>query len=80
MDIYDVVTKLIGPIMPIGETNTDEKRFENLQEMVSLVNELLDDIHSVTVHKTRGEWSMKHAGEYADKTLKEIGEGYAAPK
>ena len=26
MEIYDVVTKLVGPVKPIGETNTDERR------------------------------------------------------
>lgn len=33
MDIYEVVTKLVGPIDPAGETHTDKKRFENLKVM-----------------------------------------------
>ena len=37
----DVVKKLIGKINPIGETNTDNERFENLKAMCELVNNLI---------------------------------------
>jgi hypothetical protein len=36
MEIYDVVNKLVGPIMPVGKTETDETRFENLRVMTEL--------------------------------------------
>ena len=33
IDVYKVVKKLIGEIDPIGETQTDDERFENLKAM-----------------------------------------------
>lgn len=73
MEIYDVVTKLIGPISPIGETNADEQRFENLKVMTELVDKLLGDIDKVIPCKNRVEYSMKKAGEYADKFFSQLG-------
>ena len=73
MDIYEVVVKLTGPIDPIGETQTDAKRYENLKTMCDLVDKLLTDIDAVIPNKNRVEFSMKRAGEYADKFLDKIG-------
>lgn len=39
MDNHDVVVKLIGYILPVGETNEDHKRLENLHEMLKLVDQ-----------------------------------------
>lgn len=76
MEIYDVVCKLVGPIKPIGETNKDNSRFENLKKMTELVDNLITDIDSVSYNnKNRYEFSMKRAGQYAfqweNETLKE---------
>lgn len=30
MKMIDIVNKLIGPIQPVGDSNADEKRLENL--------------------------------------------------
>ena len=73
MDAYEVVTRLIGPIEPIGETNADERRFENLKVMTELVDSLLIDIHSVSHNTTRAEYSMQRAGKFARDFLVEIG-------
>jgi hypothetical protein len=74
MEIYDVVIKLIGPVMPIGETNADEKRFENLKTMTELVDALLSDIDAVaTANKDRYEASRKKAGQFAAKFFDQIG-------
>lgn len=73
MDIYEVVTKLIGPIHPVGETGKDNERFENLKVMTDLVDKLLTDISKVITNKNRVEYSMKRAGEYADKFFTNIG-------
>ena len=70
MDYYGIITKLIGSIEPIGESHTDESRYENLQQMTLLVNRLIIDIQEVSGYKNRVEYSMKHAGEYATKFLK----------
>jgi hypothetical protein len=74
MELYDVVTKLIGPIQPVGETNEDEKRFKNLTVMTHLIDELLFDISRVSSQKSRQEFSLKKAGEFASRFLSDISE------
>ncbi len=70
MDIYQVVKKLIGPISPVGETNADDKRFENLKTMTELVDVLLNDIYRVATDNERAqEFSMKRAGKHAARFL-----------
>jgi hypothetical protein len=69
---YDIVKKLIGEIEPIGETNTDNERFENLKEMTNLVNDLIMDIQDVSEYEDRGEYSMHRAGKHAEKFLGDI--------
>ena len=75
MTIYNIVCKLVGAIDPIGETQTDDRRFENLKTMADLVDKLLFDITRVANNKhARIEYSMKRAGEFADKFLNETKE------
>ena len=66
----DVVKKLIGKINPIGETNTDIERFENLKAMCELVNNLIIDIDDMAYqNKDAREFSVKRASEYASNFL-----------
>jgi hypothetical protein len=70
MDYTKIVTKLIGPIDPVGETNADEERFESLKSQCKLVEELIMRIQYVAnSNKCRHEHSMKRAGDYADLFL-----------
>ncbi len=74
MDIYEVVKKLVGEISPIGETQTDSNRFENLKIMTELTDKLLTDIDKVAyVYKDSHEYSVKRAGEFAEKFLDKMG-------
>ena len=73
MEYYEVVKKLIGPINPIGESHTDEGRFYNLTELVSLLDGLISDIEKVAQNETRTEYSMKKAGEFARSILDDWG-------
>ena len=73
MELYDVVSRLIGPTKPIGETGEDERRFSNLQELSNLVDCLIVDLDSISQYKRRQEYSMKKAGEYASKALDDLG-------
>lgn len=72
-DIHDIVKKIVGKIYPVGETNEDSRRFENLQEMTKLVNHLLSDIDEVASLKDRQEYSIKKAGEHASKFITDVG-------
>lgn len=72
--IVEVVKRLIGGIDPIGETNTDNKRFENLKVMTEVVDVLLTDIGWVAENnKDRGEYSRKRAGDFANKFYTKLG-------
>jgi len=73
MEIYDVVKKLVGEIEPVGETYTDNARFENLKVMTELVDSLVKDIDYVGMEKDRHEYSRKRAGEFANKFLTQLG-------
>jgi len=70
MDIFEIVEKLCGPINPVGKTETDENRLENLKIMTELVDNLIEIIgHVARQNKDRTEHSMKVAGEHAHKFL-----------
>ncbi len=74
MEIYDIAKKLLGPIDPAGETNTDERRFENLKETIELVDKLVFDIFSVSLRKDSQMHSVKMAGLKAHKYLNDLKE------
>lgn len=74
MDVYEVVKKLIGPINPVGETHTDDKRHENLVDMCGLVDKLLVDIDNVNYeNKDAVEYSRKRAAKTAQCLFDNLG-------
>lgn len=74
MELYDVVLKLVGPTQPIGETNEDNKRFENLLLLTNLIDRLLTDIDFIATNNAkRAEFSRKRAGEFCNKFMDQIG-------
>ena len=48
IDVHEVVKRLVGPIEPIGETQADAERLENLNDMITLLDDLLDGIFWVS--------------------------------
>ena len=74
MELIDIVNKLTGPIDPVGETNADNERLDNLKAMIGLVGTLHEQIAEVSEYKDRVEYSMKRAGETANGYLEFIGE------
>jgi len=74
MELKDILRKLIGAIDPVGETHTDDKRFENLKVQIELMKELHMQIDAVaTENKDRPEFSMSRAGKLADEYLDWLG-------
>lgn len=43
----DIILKLIGPVRPTEEQNIDDKRLENLSELIVLTEELVDIINQI---------------------------------
>jgi hypothetical protein len=79
MEIKEIVMKLIGAVDPVGETNEDERRYQNLKALVALADELLHEINDVTYCRTRHEWSMARAGKYAFEELGKLADEYSEP-
>ncbi len=74
MTPQEIVEKIIGPINPIGETNEDNTRLENLEEMTKLVDALLMSIDTVFVNnKDRMEYSRKRAADFSSKFFDDVG-------
>ena len=74
MSLFSIVLKLTGPVAPVGETQTDDARFENLQQLLGLMAKLhglVDDI--ATQNKDRHEFSMSRAGKKCDEYLNYLG-------
>lgn len=72
MNYTEIVNKLIGPVEPVGETNTDEHRFKNLQDMCNVAEHLLERIQTVALTVSNGQHSVKKAVDYADTFLQSI--------
>ena len=76
MELHEIITKLTGPISPVGETHIDNVRYENLKTAIELVEWLLTDINHVAINKDRAEYSMSRAGKCAAKFLSTVGSAY----
>lgn len=71
--VYDVVTTLIGPIEPVGESHTDAQRAKNLAEILSVTGMLLDDINEIRrLNIDRPEASMKAMGLVCDEFINNL--------
>lgn len=73
--VKEVVEKLIGPISPVGESNTDKQRLQNAVEMCELIYSLKCELDLVILNnKHAKEHSIKkvidHIIEFYDNTLR----------
>lgn len=74
IDVYELATQLIGPIEPVGESHTDEKRHQNLQRMINLTDSLVTDIDRVAHgFKNNHQASMKHSSVMASEFFDRMG-------
>jgi hypothetical protein len=72
MTIHEVVKKLVGEIRPIGETNEDNRRFENLKIMTNLIHALVLDIDEMIYdNKNHQEFSIKRAADFGCKFIRD---------
>jgi len=74
INVYEVVKKLIGPIEPVGESHTDNRRFENQKEMMALIDRLLSNWFNLRRFSNNHQASMKRAGIMASKYFRDIQE------
>lgn len=71
-DLFDVIKRLLGLITPIGESNQDEIRYDNLQQTTKLTNSLVNHIIFVGEMKHNGEASIKKARNNANLFLEHL--------
>ena len=69
MTIAEVVRKLIGEINPVGSSEVDKIRLENLQKLTILIDELICDVAYVKRYKDNSEFSVNKIGNFADEYL-----------
>ena len=72
MNLPEIVDKLTGPIQPVGESNVDHARLENIDKVIELTESLVNDLIRVAQYATRYEASMKAIGVRARTALREI--------
>lgn len=66
----DIVKKLIGNINATGDSSRDDERFKNLQNMCTLVNDLVQEIDDMAWrNRDAREASVVKARDYASKFL-----------
>lgn len=70
--IIKIIDALNGSVKPVGETNVDNKRFDNLKALEEIINCLLDDVQMLIPNRNRHEYSMKRAGDEAVGYLREV--------
>ena len=72
IDIYAVVVKLIGPIRPMGSSEVDCIRLENIKKMTRLIDAMIADISSIAPDADSDMHSVALIGQHADDFLETI--------
>ena len=70
-EITKLLDALIGRVEPIGETNFDEKAFENLQTLIDVTNWCLEWVANARDYINRAENSMHKVGFTAQCAMQE---------
>ncbi len=75
INLYELITTLTGSIRPVGETHTDTRRLDSLEDTIDLINRLMFDVAAVADgNKDRHEHSMKKAGQRAQRFIDDLKE------
>lgn len=75
-DATGVVNALIGPINPIGETNEDDCRLANLDQLGDVLNDLSRELWLLASREKDGRASVDRAIDAARMMMAGIGEWY----
>ena len=68
--VEQLVMKLIGPVRPVGEANSDDERFENLQKLTKLSSFLIEELQKIHEDfKENVAYSIKRASNFAGDYL-----------
>lgn len=74
MTTFEIVKKLIGPINPVGCSSRDEERFENLKNMIELMDQIHSEIDDIAYRNRESrEHSIKRSVDYINVYLNKLG-------
>ena len=76
-DTHDIVQRLCGMIEPVGDSNVDEIRLDNLEDTIFVAERLIDDILNIVKYKSEWQHSMSVAGHRAERFQDELYERLA---
>lgn len=62
-EVADIAMKMIGEIEPVGETYTDDARFDHLILLLNTLDILIDEVRFILPDIDRYEYSMQKAGK-----------------
>ena len=65
MTHYEIISKVLGPIIPTGQHGVDTDRLKNLEATIEVVDALILDIAEVAGSSHRHEASIKALGQCA---------------
>ncbi|MEB7774859.1 hypothetical protein [Enterococcus faecalis] len=74
--LTELVDQLIGPVMPVGDTTIDEKRSQNLDELINLIHLLNGKLYEVTVSNLDMYASANAVINKAKEASKELSEWF----
>lgn len=66
---FNVVKRVCGLITPVGITEVDSVRFDNLKDTIDITEKLINDIIMVAAYKGHYECSRNKAGELASQFI-----------
>ena len=70
--ILEVINKLVGNIEPYGESHHDEIAYDNQEELIYIIQELIGALGANSRYKNRVEYSVKKIGKRAHDSLKDL--------
>ena len=74
LTVEDMVMRVVGPIKPVGDHSIDGERFENLRELLELLEGLLWRVSLLEGFADRPEASMAKIGHRAKNFMADLRE------
>ncbi len=74
MELSEIVSKLIGPVYPLGCSGQDMERLRNVNKLGELASFVIEELMMCAEHRLSHEDSRKAVGRKAQGWLDEIKE------
>ena len=72
MEIEEILERLFGKIKPVGETNEDNKRYENIENYKKALNFIFSSLEKASLYADRKEYSMQKIGKECKEFLRDF--------